>query len=44
MLVSVQEGREDAVQVCAGADEQQDDEEERLELEDAELFTWVISL
>lgn len=38
ILVSIQESREDAVQVCARADEQQDDEQERLEFEDAELF------
>jgi hypothetical protein len=38
ILIPVQESREDAVQVCAGADEEQDHEEEGLELEDAELF------
>jgi hypothetical protein len=37
ILVPVQESREDSVQVCAGADEEQDYEEEGLELEDSEL-------
>lgn len=37
MLIPVQESREDAVQVGAGADEEEDDEQEGLELEDAEL-------
>jgi hypothetical protein len=31
------------MQVCASANEQQYDEEERLELEDAELVTLVVS-
>lgn len=38
ILIPVQESRKDSVQVCAGADEEQDHEEEGLELEDAELF------
>jgi hypothetical protein len=38
ILIPIQESREDSVQVCAGADEEQDHEEEGLELEDAELF------
>lgn len=37
MLIPVQESRKDAVQVGAGADEEEDDEQEGLELEDAEL-------
>jgi hypothetical protein len=37
ILVPVQESREDSVQVCAGADEEENDQEKRLELEDAEL-------
>lgn len=36
-LVPVQKCREDAMKVCAGADEEEDDEKEGLELEDAEL-------
>lgn len=44
ILVPVQESREDAVQVCASADEEEDDEQERLELEDAELGGCVVSL
>lgn len=43
MLIPVQESRKDAVKVCACADEQQYDEEEGLELQDAELRN-VLSL
>jgi hypothetical protein len=44
ILVPIQESREDTVQVCACADKEQDDEEERLELEDAELDGYAISV
>jgi hypothetical protein len=44
ILVPIQKSREDAVQVCACADEKEDDEEERLELEDAELDGWFMWL
>jgi hypothetical protein len=37
ILVSVEERREDSMQVCACANEEENDEKERLELEDAEL-------
>jgi hypothetical protein len=43
ILIPVQKRREDTMQVCASANEQQYDEEERLELEDAELVTLVVS-
>ena len=35
-LVSIQPSREDSVEICAGADEEENDHEEGLELEDAE--------
>lgn len=44
ILVPIQEGREYTVQVCACADKEEDDEEERLELEDAELDDNVVSV
>jgi len=42
ILVPIQESREDTMQVCACADEEEDNEEERLELEDAELDGWFM--
>jgi hypothetical protein len=44
ILVPIQESREDTVQVCACADEEEDDKEECLELEDAELDDYVVSV
>jgi hypothetical protein len=43
ILIPVQKSREDTVQVCASANEEQYHEEERLELEDAELDNLVVS-
>jgi hypothetical protein len=43
ILISIQKCREHAVQVCASANEEQYHEEQRLELEDAELDDNVVS-
>ena len=37
-FVPIEPAREDAVEICAGADEEEDDHEESLEFEDAEHF------
>lgn len=44
IFISVQERREDAVQVGASANEEQDDQQEGLELEDTELDGCVVSM
>lgn len=38
VLVSVHECREDIVGICASTDEEQDNQEERLEVEECRLF------
>jgi len=43
MLISVQERGKDAVKVGASANEQQHHEQQRLELEDAELASCLLS-
>ena len=46
-FVAIQKGGKDAVEVCAGADEEEDNHEEGLELQDAELGNalslWFVS-
>lgn len=44
ILIPVQESREDTVQICACANKEEDDEQERLEFEDAELDDYVVSM
>jgi hypothetical protein len=44
ILVPIQKSREDAMQICASTDEEQYHEEECLELEDAELDDYMVSM
>ena len=43
-FVSIEPSGKDSVKICAGADEEQHDHEEGLELEDAEHFCGICSV